>query len=328
MKKYFCVENLCYAYLKKPLCLKDVSFYANKSDKVLILGLDDKGKSTLIKTISGFDKKYFGKVYLESNDIKTISDENKKFSLILSQPTLISGSIDNNLDYLYSVIGGILPSKEEKTKLLKMLKLDYDLNVNVKKLSIFEKFKLCFLRVYIKQPKVVFIDDIFGYNFSHKEMIELEEILSMISEDRLMFLCVNDKNFLQYKLFFEMYEWTKILYLNMAKMHERQSLGEFLDNPVDLDALAFNDGFVTKECYCVLQEESYYLSVDEIIVKVDKVLNNKFDSLKLSDCENEDLVLAYKSRIEPNFANNNDINKMIMHGEILLFSKLDRTRIN
>lgn len=328
MKKYFCVENLCYAYLKKSLCLRDISFSACKKDKVLVLGLDDQGKSTLIKTISGFDEKYFGRVYLESVDIKTIADQDKKISLILSYPTLIDGSINENLDFLFETFGELVPSEDEKLKLLKLFNLNYNLDVNVKKLSIFEKFKLCFLRVYIKQPKIVFIDDFLGYNFSEIEMNEIFEIITMLTKDSLMFMCSNDKNFLQHKSFFNAFEWSKILYLNMTKLHEKQSLAEFLNSPIDLDALAFCEDFVSKECYCVFQEGNYYLSIDDIIVKMDKSLNIKFEALKLGDCDNEDMVLAHKKGIEVDFVNNNDINKMIADVEILLFSKLDRTRIN
>ena len=327
MKKYFCVENLCYAYLKKSLCLRDISFSACKKDKVLVLGLDDQGKSTLIKTISGFDEKYFGRVYLESVDIKTIADQDKKISL-LSYPTLINGSINENLDFLFETFGELVPSEDEKLKLLKLFNLNYNLDVNVKKLSIFEKFKLCFLRVYIKQPKIVFIDDFLGYNFSEIEMNEIFEIITMLAKDSLMFMCSNDKNFLQHKSFFNAFEWSKILYLNMTKLHEKQSLAEFLNSPIDLDAIAFCEDFVSKECYCIFQEGNYYLSIDDIIVKMDKSLNIKFEALKLGDCDNEDMVLAHKKGIEVDFVNNNDINKMIADVEILLFSKLDRTRIN
>ena len=54
------VKNLCYAYIKKPLCLKDVSFSLEKKQRALVLALDDMGKTTLLKTVSGFDDKYFG----------------------------------------------------------------------------------------------------------------------------------------------------------------------------------------------------------------------------------------------------------------------------
>ena len=70
MGKYFKVENLCYGYLKKPLFLKDINFSADKDDRVLVLALDDNGKTSLVKTLSGFDERFFGKVFLQDTEMK------------------------------------------------------------------------------------------------------------------------------------------------------------------------------------------------------------------------------------------------------------------
>ena len=168
MEKFFNVENLCFAYLKKPLCLKDFSFFADKNENILILGLDDRGKTTLLKTLSGFEDKFFGKVLLDGREIRTIADTEKNVSLILDYPVLLPGSIDKNLDYLYSAIQRDVPTNDEKLGLLKKFNLNYDLKTNVKKITNFERFKLCFLRSYVKGPRVIFVDDILiDVNFEH-----------------------------------------------------------------------------------------------------------------------------------------------------------------
>ena len=142
------VKDLCYAYIKKPLCLKDVSFSLEKKQRALVLALDDMGKTTLLKTVSGFDDKYFGWVNLNGKDLKTIPDKEKNFSIIFDYPILISGSIDKNLNYLYEILNESVASEKEKQDLLVKFKLNYKLKDNIKKLTEFEKFKLCFARVY------------------------------------------------------------------------------------------------------------------------------------------------------------------------------------
>ena len=329
MKSFFQVKNLCYAYLKKPLCLKDVNFSAEKNDKVLLLGLDDKGKTTLLKTLSGFDDKYFGEVLLNGKEIRKIPDTEKNFSLIFDYPILLNGTIDLNLNYLFETIGKEVLLDKEKYNILKKFNLNYKLSDKIKKLSLFEKFKLCLLRVYIKSPKIIFIDDILKINFSNEEFDELFEIIEMISKDCLLIMCAGEKGFKNNSLFIEKFSWSKVLYLNNMKINEMKNLKEFYDNPIDLDALEFNEEFEIIEGYCVFQDAAYYISInDEYVVKLDKSLHASLDKLKLANLENEDIVLAYKKGMKLDFSKNNDINEMLKRGEIIIFSKLDRSRIN
>lgn len=329
MNNFFQVKNLCYAYLKKPLCLKDVNFSAGKNDKILILGLDDKGKTTLIKTLSGFDDKYFGDILLSGTEIRKFSDQEKNFSLIFDYPVLLNASIDDNLNYLYGILNKSVPDNQVKKELLKKVKMEHDLKCKVKKLTLFEKFKLCFLRVLIKKPRIVFIDDVLKNNFSDDETVELFDIIELISKDCLLFFCANDTSFTDNKSLLENHHWSKILYLNDMVISEMQSLKDFYANPHDLNALKFNSDFEMTEAYCVHQDGEYYISIkDEYVIKIDKSLYIHFEKLKLANLENEDVILAYKKGLNPNFALNNDINKMMAKGDLLIFSKLDGTKIN
>ena len=113
MKRYLEAIKLCYAHYKQPLCLRDVSFDVSKGKKLLLLGVEDVGKTTLLKSICGFDKTYIGEVRCDGKNIKTISDEDKKFSLLLSEPVLLAGSVRKNIDYLCEVENIQKPSKEE-----------------------------------------------------------------------------------------------------------------------------------------------------------------------------------------------------------------------
>ena len=135
MKEFFKVENLCFGYLKRPLSLKDVNFSARKNDKILILGLEDKGKTSLLKTISGFEEHFFGNVYLDGEEIRKISGENKCVSLIFDEPILIDSTIDKNLNFVFETLKKEIPSDYEKKQILKTFNLDLDLKLKVKKLS-------------------------------------------------------------------------------------------------------------------------------------------------------------------------------------------------
>lgn len=328
MGKFFEVNNLCYAYIKKPLCLKDVSFCLEDNEKILIFGNKDAGKTTLIKTLSGFDEKYFGSVKFLGQEMKSIPDAEKNVSLILDYPTLIKGTIEQNIDFVSKTLNKEIIPAEEKTKLLQTFGLNFELKTKVKKLSTFEQFKLCFLRTYIKNPRIIFIDDILKNNFNEDELDELKSIFSLVCGGKLVILCAGKKSYLKNASFYDWFDANKVFYLNLAKLSDFKSIQEMLNCPADLDACGFNEDFCQKKGYCVKQNGRYYLSIEEkFIVKVDKNLNFCFDKLNLCEGENEDVVIVYKIGENVDFSKNNDVNKHLSNKTVKIFSEIDRCRV-
>lgn len=62
-------ENICFGYKKLPMILEDISFEAENSEAVFILGPNGTGKTTLLKCLCGILKPASGKVYINGNDI-------------------------------------------------------------------------------------------------------------------------------------------------------------------------------------------------------------------------------------------------------------------
>lgn len=328
MSNFFEVKNLCYAYIKKPLCLKDVSFCMEENEKILIFGNKDSGKTTLIKTLSGFDEKYFGSIKLLGNEMKSIPDAEKNVSLILDYPTLTRGTIEQNIDFATKTLNKEIISPEEKLELLKKFGLNFELKTKVKNLTTFEKFKLCFLRSYIKNPRIIFIDDILKNDFTEDELNELKLILNLVCNEKLVIFCVGKESYLKNASFYDWFDANKVFYLNLAKLSDFKSIQEMLNCPADLDACGFNKDFCQKKGYCVKQNGRYYLSVeDKFVVKIDKNLNFCFDKLNLGDCENEDVVIVHKTGDLVDFSKNNDINKQLSNKKVKIFSEIDRSRV-
>ena len=145
-----------------------------------------------------------------------------------------------------------------------------------------------------------------------------------------MFFCANENSFVENKSFYEWFRPTKILYVNNAKVYENNSIEEFLENFIDLDMCLFSNELEFVHGFCVYQDGDYYLSFNndgETVVKIDKKLCEKFELLKLSNYDNEDIVLVYKKGLKIDLTKNNDINKMFFGGDLMVFSKLDRTRV-
>ena len=66
-------ENICFGYKKLPMILKDISFEAENSEAIFILGPNGTGKTTLLKCLCGILKPASGKVYINGNDISRMS---------------------------------------------------------------------------------------------------------------------------------------------------------------------------------------------------------------------------------------------------------------
>lgn len=328
MNSFFKVEHLCYAYVKKPLCLKDIEFSVGAKDNVLVLGISGSGKSTLIKCISSYDDKYFGTVIINNREIRGLSDFDKNFSLILDKPVLLNSTVDKNLMFLYETLKKENPSENEKVELLKEFGIEKSLQTKTKKLTLVEQFKLCLLRVFVKQPQVIFIDDIFLNNFSNSEIVELLKIIKKISKDCLLFFVLNDKSYIKLRGIINDIEFNKIFYLNNAKLVQRQSIENFESDLIDLDSCFFINNLKQIEAYCVYQDGSYFLCFEEkFMLKIDKCFYDNFDLLKLSNNENEDVIVVCDSQTEIDYAKNNDFNKLIKENKIMIFSKLTRDKI-
>ena len=144
-----------------------------------------------------------------------------------------------------------------------------------------------------------------------------------------MIFASNNDSYLKNKDFFDWFKPTKILYLNFAKIYEFKSFEEFENNVVDLDMTLFLNDLESQEGFCVYQEGIYYLSFEDgkITLKIDKQFNECFEKLKLSEGENEDIVLAYKKGVSIDLTKNNDFNKMLNDKMFMIFSKIDRSRV-
>lgn len=327
MKDFLEVKNLCYAYIKKPLCLKDVNFSVAEKDKILILASKNQGKTTLINSLAGFDNSYFGQVLYKNKDLKKISDEDKNFSIIYEKPVLIDGSIDKNINFLYETLKREIPDDEQKKSLLEKFGINRGLTEKIKKLSLIEKFKLCFLRVFIKNSSIVFIDNIFG-NFSDCEKKELFNVIDIAVKDKTSIICADEKSLKAFTSEFEMYKFNKVLYLNNAIVSSFNSIFEFQNSLVDLNSCEFANNINKIYGYCVYQDGDYYLNLDEkFIIKIDKMFNKKFDALNLADGENEDIVLVKNSELDIDFSKNNDFNEMLKKQKFNIFSKLTGIKV-
>jgi ABC-type multidrug transport system ATPase subunit len=326
MKSYLEVKNLCYSHYKQPLCLKDVSFTLQKNETLVVLGHDEMGKTTLLNTVSGFDSRYFGSVTLEGVEVKNIPDEDKGFSIVYEEPILINGTIEKNLDFVCKTLG-IKKEKEEKQEILSKFKISADLKARVKKLSYVEKVKLNLARLYIKQPRLVFIDDIFK-NLSAEESVEILELAQQVTKNSTNIFVFSKDAVMKNREILNNFKSNKVLYINNSKGLLYKNFSEFEKSCVDLNAVKFFDYYKFVSGACYVEDESYFF-VDSTGVhfKFDKEFNKKFNNVQLDVIEGEDTVFVFKKDLNLELYRNNDVNSYFKDGLIMMFLRLDGSRI-
>lgn len=324
--KYFEVKNLCYSYYKQPLCLKDISFSADKNEKILILAKDDMGKSTLLKTISLFDTKSFGAIYLNGQDARKIADDEKNFSLILEQPALISGTIRKNIDILTNHLNLKRLTDCSLNAFLKLFHIDAEADTKVKTLSQEDKIKLTLLRSYIKNPDVVFVDDIFKFA-TEKEKNNFISDIKMLIQGKTTFIAMSDSSFLKNQFLLDEIHFDKVLYLNFAECRVYDDIKDFEKDLPDLNSLDFFKSEVMHDAVIERVKGDYYFMKDTLQFKFDKSFYKKLDALKLSDGEEDSIVYVVCGDADINTFSNEKFNDAINNKSLKLFSKLDGCRV-
>lgn len=327
---FFETKNLCFSHYKQPLCLKDINFSFAENSKILILASKDSGKTTMLKVLSGFEDSRFGNIYLNGVELKQIADQDKNFSLILSDSLLLENkTIKQNIDYLCSVLEIENLTDEQINLYLKDFEISRELSVKVKKLTMLEKRKLQIVRAVIKNSTIIFLDDIF-------EGLNDEEIESMfkiykrlISNSRLTIVsAIGDETYKKINNELKDLKFDKFLYLIMAEINEFKSFEEFENSFKSIDMFKFLSGLNTETGFIEFDKNGYFFCQnEEKIFKFDNCFNKKLLELKLGFGETEDVVLILKTANNLKEIEIKYISSKIKNGEIIILSNLTGFRI-
>lgn len=328
LKKILDVRNLCFAYYKKPLCINDASFVVYENEKVLLLGVGESGKTTMIKALSSFDETYIGQIFYNGKDLKKYNDNEKRFSVLFSEPVLLNSTINKNIDYLCEVEGIEKFSQEKKKELLDKFLINKQLDEKIKKLTLCEKRKLAMLRAWIKKPEVLFLDDQF-VGLDEKEVDDIKLLYKLFFNEKLVVIAVAENKTIKdnYESFKDL-RFNKIVYLSFSKAYEYDSYDEFFEKKTNFDVLSFSNEYEILSGYVARQDGSYfYVGENDVMLKFDKMFYDKLSMMSLVDNETEDAFLCFEKNQSFDQDNNAEFNKRLKNKTLWLFSAVDRSRV-
>ena len=164
-------KNVSFAYpASDRLILEDVSFKIKKGEKISIVGVNNAGKTTLVKLIARFFDIKDGEILYNGTNIKEINKKSlyKKISAVLQDFSIMPFTIKEN------ILANKAYDKEKIDKILKEISLDEkvadlaygldtymnkDIYENATDLSLGQKQKLAIARCLYQNPDLIILDE-------------------------------------------------------------------------------------------------------------------------------------------------------------------------
>ena len=196
-------KNVHFSYDEKKV-FEDLNFSIKKGDKVSIVGESGKGKTTLIKLLTGLYKVDSGYVLINNMNINDISKESlyKNISYLGQQPFIMNLSLKENI-----IFGEENKVSEENIKYISKIcnikdfitknSLSYIINNSGTNLSGGEKQRICLLRTLLKDHDILILDEATSALDYESEEIIVNNLKDIIDEDKILFIITHRKKLLE-----------------------------------------------------------------------------------------------------------------------------------
>ena len=208
-------ENVNFKYDDKVNLLNNVNIEIDSGEHVALIGDNEYGvKKLFINMICGMEKGYEGNIFVDYLNIKNVDFScDVSMGYIEKNPILIENcTVEENLNYVL-YIRGDFEQEEVVENALKKFDLSNSKNLKVKTLSYFDRVKVAFSRMSMREIDYLLVDDIFSL-LNEEELTSVIKILeSMVNENKnltIIMACDNQRVIEELKL--------KILKINNAEV--------------------------------------------------------------------------------------------------------------
>lgn len=188
------VENLSFAYGYSENALKNINMRIRKGRKIAFIGKSGSGKTTLVNLFMGMRYPDTGKIYIDGEDIQSITPDvlHRKVAYVQQDIFLFSKSILDNL-----CMGRNEITDEQLEKIIHDCQLEeiihrkedglYTvLSENAHNLSAGEKQRIGIARALLQRPEIIIFDEV----TSNLDVITEKEIVDMIYKNCKDITCI------------------------------------------------------------------------------------------------------------------------------------------
>ncbi len=213
-------HNVGFAYKGRKDTLKDISFKVEAGQRIAVVGPTGAGKTTLTSLLVRFYDPKTGEITVDGVDMKKIQLDNlrSQISLVLQEPLLFSGSIEDNIRYgrLDATKSDIVDAARAANAhdFISKLPQGYDTELGERgaQLSGGERQRICVARAFIRDAPILILDEPTSSIDSRTELVILDAL------DRLM---VNRTSFMIAHRLSTVRKADKILVINQGLLVEQ-----------------------------------------------------------------------------------------------------------
>lgn len=169
--------------------LSDISFNVKPGESVAIVGASGSGKSTLLGLLAGLDSTNEGEIYLDSEPLHTLDEEQraalraKSIGFVFQSFMLVQSltAIENVM--LPAELAGHKDAKQQAINLLTKVGLEYRLDYFPSQLSGGEQQRVAIARAFVGSPKILFADEP-SANLDTKNGQLIESLLFELNQEK------------------------------------------------------------------------------------------------------------------------------------------------
>jgi len=175
------VKNLYLKYIREYFALYNINVSVAEGECVAFTGEEHSGRTTLIRTIAGLEKFDNGEIFIAGREIRQIDFKTDiELGYVPVVPVFFENkSVYDNLKYVLSERGY---SKNEIENKINNALIDFKIEkykyIKVKDLDTYEKYLISFVRLTLRDLKILLVDNI----FSKTNEEESEAFLNLIND--------------------------------------------------------------------------------------------------------------------------------------------------
>ncbi len=169
-KEIMCFDHVTFGYKDDQKIINDACLMLEKGKTYALVGPTGGGKSTLASLMARLYDPVSGTIFLKSKDIRSYSTEEKSklVSLILQEPLMFEGTIADNIRYGNSEFEGMnddnLMSHFHEKGMKELIGrfqegLATKVDVGGENISLGQKQLISFLRIILRQPELLILDE-------------------------------------------------------------------------------------------------------------------------------------------------------------------------
>lgn len=191
LNKDICFKDIYFSYDDNEDVIKGLSFKVENGSSIAFVGQTGSGKSTLINLLLNFYSPRDGKILIGNTDINKINRDylRKDMAVVLQDAFLFKASIKENISLCQNFSDKEVIDSLKKVGGQKLIDrgIDSEILENGSNLSQGEKQLISFARAYIRDPKILILDEATSNIDTETENI-IQEGINELKKDRTTFI--------------------------------------------------------------------------------------------------------------------------------------------